>query len=273
MLQRQPLTDMEVRAVGGWLKEDDARMNRSYRRLVDMDRALMNPGHLAYFEDYLVRYFNDRLVSGQGVEEILAALGTHGGAPGRWIDLGAGVTTLFWAIGVNAPQSVFVCDLVPEALQVLLDFKNGSVLPPCYEEALSLSGRLWRDFETVRRMDWTFHVFDCLAPWGIPNEDRGFDLITAVGCFGLASDAEGYRAAFSAAAANMSAGSRIVGADWIRSSMFVDEEGHDNRYLSAQLTERCANALGLHLLEATRVSITGDPYYDAVIVWAFAKRD
>jgi hypothetical protein len=180
---------------------------------------------------------------------------------------------LFWAIGVNAPQNVFVCDLVPEALQVLSDFKNGSMLPPCYEEALSLSGRLRGDFEKVRRMDWSYHVFDCLAPWSVPNEDTGFDLITAVGCFGLVSNAEGYRAAFSAAAANMSASSRIVGTDWVRSSMFVDEEGHGNRYLSAQLTDRCASALGLRLLEATRVSITGDPYYDAVIVWAFARGD
>ena len=111
----------EVEAIGGWLKDADSGLERGYRRLEDI--AAFDPQRLAYFEDYRTRYFHAPLIPGLGVEPILETLARHGGAPNFWADLGAGVTTLFWAIGVNAPRAVAVCDLVPEALQVLSRFK------------------------------------------------------------------------------------------------------------------------------------------------------
>lgn len=258
-------------ATGGWLKDHDAVMDRRYRRLEEVDRARMNPDYLAYFDDYIKRYFNDRLIPGQGAEVILALLDACGDRPRHWIDLGAGVTTLFWSIAVNDPRDVSVCDLVPEALHLLSDFKNGEEVPPCYADAMALLGRSHDDFERTRRKDWTYHIFDCLASWSIPDRDRGFDLMTAIGCFGLAPNADGYGRAFSAAAANLSPGGCIVGADWIRSGMFIEEEGHDNRYLSPALTAACACEADLRMLSVTKVNIVDDPFYDSVIVWAFKR--
>ncbi|MEM0935712.1 MAG: class I SAM-dependent methyltransferase [Pseudomonadota bacterium] len=257
-------------AIGGWLKDADAGMDRRHRRLSDIDASELNGDHLAYFEDYRTRYFNDRLLPGQGVEEILGTLSAHGGSPETWVDLGAGVTTLFWSIGVNQPGRVIACDLVPEALKVLAAFKESDEIPPCYREAMDLTHRSRAAFDAVRTGAWEYHVLDCLAPWDLPGYADGFDLTSAIGCFGLAPDAARYSQAFRAAVGNLRPGGRFVGADWIRSAAFVDREGHDNSYVAGCLTEACGVKAGLRPLTMERVAIEGDPSYDAVLVWAFS---
>lgn len=268
--KQDPMEGTTMAAIGGWLKDADAGMDRRRRRLADLETSAMNPDYIAYFEDYRGRYFNDRLIPGQGVEEILATLRKYGGTPDLWIDLGAGVTTLFWSIGVRDPGRVIACDLVPEALAVLSSFKEGKEVPPCYGQAMVRVGLSQADFDTTRRRPWDYHLFDCHAPWSLPEYADGFDLVTAIGCFGLAPDPARYAAAFGAAAANLRPGGRFVGADWARSAAFVDREGHDNGYVSAALSERCGAECGLRLLNCTRIAIKGDPYYDAVLAWAFS---
>ena len=267
------MEDMTIKAIGGWLKDADAGMDRRRRRLTDLETSAMNPDHIAYFEDYRSRYFNDRLVPGQGVEEILATLMEHGGTPDLWIDLGACVTTLFWSIGVRNPGRVVACDLVPEALSVLSSFKEGKEVPPCYSQAMELVGLSQAEFNITRCRPWDYHLFDCHAPWSLPEYADRFDLITAIGCFGLARDPAHYASAFGAAAANLRPGGRFIGADWVRSAAFIEREGHDNSYISTALTERCGVAHGLSPLSCTRVTIQGDPWYDAVIAWVFSTQE
>ncbi|MCA3561245.1 MAG: hypothetical protein IOC82_09500 [Aestuariivirga sp.] len=263
----RPVTD----AIGGWLREADGDLRRDHRLLEQIAPSELSATHLAYFEDYRQRYFNDRLIPGQGVEEIQSMLLQHGGSPRNWADLGAGVTTLYWSIGVSPTGSICACDLVPEALHVLAGFKESAELPPCYGETLGLLGKTPADIEAVRRLSWSYHVMDCLAPWTIPGREAGFDLVTAVGCFGLAADAGAYRVAFQAACDALAPAGRLAGADWIRSARFIDMEGHDNRYLSASLASHCAREAGLTPLRVQEVTISDDPYYDAVIVWAFGS--
>lgn len=265
------MPEPQAAAIGGWIKGAGNGSAVACRPLGDFPVTAMNAGHVAYFEDYRRRYFNDRMVAGQGVEDILFCLRDHGGTPRRWIDLGAGVTTLFWAIGVQSPGEIAAADLVPEALHVLDGFKAGDEVPPCYLEALSLVGKTPEALAGLRRRSWTYHVMNCLAPWSTPSDGSGYDLITAIGCFGLASAPETYRTAFGAAAARLAPGGRLVGADWIRSGAFIEMEDHDNRYLSAELSRDCARSCGLRALEAREVKIAGDDYYDSVVVWAFAR--
>ncbi|RVG77997.1 hypothetical protein [Sinorhizobium meliloti] len=265
------MSEIPLEAIGGWLKDEDSRLDRTFRRLGDIPTDTLNREYIAYFEDYRHRYFNDRLLPGQGVEEILQALRQHGGTPRRWIDLSAGVTTLFWSIGVNRPDAVCACDLVPEALHVLAAFKAGSELPQCYRDALAITGKSESEFNRTRSMHWDFHVMDCLKPWTSPTERSGYDLITAIGCFGLARGPKDYEEAFAAAAKQLAPGGRLIGVDWIRSQTFIEKEGHDNSYLSSALTARCAWRAALTLLEASPVAIADDPYYDSLIVWAYGR--
>lgn len=265
------MPDPTTEAIGGWIRSAEAELPRHHRRLEDIDPSDFDPARLAYFQDYRQRYFNDRLIRGQGVEQIQDMLAQHGGRPLIWADLGAGVTTLFWSIGVVPGGEVCACDLVPEALQVLAELKESQEIPGCYADTLSYLGKTDHDLAAVRRRRWSYHVMDCLSPWAIPGRETGFDLVTAIGCFGLAANAVGYRAAFRAASARLAPSGRIAGADWIRSSRFMDIESHDNRYLSAGLVSATAAEHGLRPLAMEAVKIADDPYYDAVIVWAFGR--
>lgn len=262
------MSEMPLEAFGGWLKEEDGRLDRTFRRLWDISPDEFNPKHVAYFEDYRKRYFNDRLLPDQGVAEILGALKNHGGTPRRWIDLGAGVTTLFWSIGVDQPGAICACDLVPEALKVLAEFKAGSELPQCYRDALALTGKTVHEFNGTRSLQWDFHVMDCLKPWASPYDEVEYNLVTAIGCFGLAGGPEAYEEAFMAAASHLAVGARFIGVDWIRSQAFIKKEGHDNSYLNSALIAHCASRAGLTLLELTPVAIAQDPHYDSLILWA-----
>jgi len=144
-------------------------------------------------------------------------------------------------------------------------------VPPCYRDALALLGRPETEFEVTRRREWTYHLFDCLSAWPAQPPGRGFDLITAIGCFGLAPDPTSYTAAVAAAGANLAAPGRLIGADWVRSRLFIEMEGHDNRYLSPHLTTAGAREAGLSVLEMREVPIEGDRYYDSVLVWALGR--
>jgi hypothetical protein len=137
------MPDTRTAAIGGWIKDAEAGSRVGHSSLDEYPVSSMNAEHLAYFEDYRRRYFNDRLIAGQGVEDILFCLRDHGGTPRRWIDLGAGVTTLFWSIGVQSPGEVAAADLIPEALHVLAAFKATDEVPPCSNWSANLL-KHWR---------------------------------------------------------------------------------------------------------------------------------
>jgi hypothetical protein len=256
-------------AVGGWIKDHDGAAGRRYRELSEIQPASLDADRLAYFSDYRDRHFNESFLRGQGAEEIHRALAEHGGKPRRWADIGAGTTTAFWAIGLDEVREIHACDLIAEALVVLRDMVAVRHSTPCYRTALSLAGRDASHMAGVYDADWHYHVFDALAPWPAPIGAARFDLITAIGCFGLAKNPEQYVRAFAAAARQLQGGGRMIGADWVRSANFVAEEGHDNRYVSAGLIIDAARGAGLRQVALQTVAIVGDPYYDAVTNWAF----
>jgi hypothetical protein len=255
-----------VQAKGGWIK-DAPQPDHAYREVLPGTDLDLDPSRLDYFRDYLDRYFNDRLVRGQGVEQILGVL-TSRGRFGAWADLGAGTTTLFWAIGASEIASVDAIDVCAEALSVLGTFVNGSHLPPCYREALALAGRSDDHLTAIRRLPWRYHQLDGLRSWPSEFAGRRFDTITAIGLLGLNRTAEGYISSFCKLPRVLHGTGRIVGADWIRSAAFVAEEGHDNGYLSEDIVRSAASAAGMRVCSLCTVSIEGDDCYDRVIVWS-----
>ena len=72
-----------------------------------------------------------KIKEGQGLEDIIFSLQEYSGSPSKWMDLGAGVVTLFWSISIHTDslKSIDVCDLVPEALFVLKKFILSDEIP------------------------------------------------------------------------------------------------------------------------------------------------
>ena len=254
---------------GGWLPESRLDEGIEYASLSD---CALNDLGINYWESYRTDYFYDRIIPNQGIEEILGALKQTSGTPERWLDLGAAVTTLVWATSVTPTKlkSIDVCDISPEALFVLKRFKEGNEIPNFYCRIMERSIECWKNFLTIRFKTWRYHVFDCFKPWPSQITFETFDLITVIGCFGLNEDKVSYGKSFEFAAERLSKNGVIFGVDWVRSKTFVNEEGHDNRYLDPELIIECASRKGLNCKHLESVKIENDPNYDFLFIWTFA---
>lgn len=262
----------DTTGVGGWVAGANADFDnrrdfwsaRSFAG-VSLDASLRH-----YFQSYLDQYFNERFMTGMGAEDILDALDAVPRA-GRWLDVGAGTSTLLWSIPLKGIESVHCCDLVPEALAVLEDFVRGESIPRCYSDVLAMYGRDKRDLRDRRDRIEEFLIFDAHRPWPPEMKARRYELVTAIGNFGLCSTPEAYAACFRHLLPHLAEGGRVVGTDWIRSADFIAKEGHDNTYLGEDLTRAAAREAGLTVNICRKVAIAGDPHYDALIVWSLGS--
>lgn len=253
--------------VVGWIKGDDDFVNdRDAISLASFADTPLRGDRLAYFRAFFEAHYHDAFIAGMGTEHLLAAL-RRVGAAGRWLDLGAGTTTLLWSIPLRGITSITCADLVVEALAVLHDVARSGAVPGCYADVLAMFGSSVDELAATRRLVNRYLVLDALSRWPAWLSDERFDLITAFGCFGMAPGAECYVACFGHAAAHLAEGGRFVGADWVRRPEYIERDGHDNGYLDRALVARAAEAAGLRVLDCERAPIAGDPCYEALLIW------
>lgn len=265
------MTEPEAKNNGGWLADANRAFDnaRDFYATETFRGMALDTERLDYFRDYLGQYFNMRFVHGWGTEDILDALAAVPRA-GDWLDVGAGTSSLLWAIPLREVESVTCCDLVPEALAVLEDFVQGAEVPQCYADVLDIYGLTAADLAARRARFGRYLVFDAFSPWPEAVTREGFDLITAIGNFGLSPDAEAYKRCFGRLRPALKPGGRVVGADWVRSAAFIAEEGHDNAYVCEALARDAAVEHGFDVISCRHVAIQGDPLYDAVVVWSLS---
>lgn len=261
-------------AKGGWIKNRRSSKKHAYQSLSDFEAPSLKEEYVKYFEDYRTRYYYESIMPEQGLEEILSALHTHAGAPGNWIDLGGGVVTLFWstAVDVRNLRTIEVCDVVPEALYVLRRFVESSEIPSCYAQAVNFLNADKEVIQKNRSLPWLYHIFDCLNEWPENGLTDKYDLITAIGCFGLSGNFKKYCAALKHASKKLTQNGRLIGVDWVRSKQFIKEEGHDNSYIGANALSSCAENNNLKIRHIENVKIHGDPCYDELIIWSLSQK-
>jgi SAM-dependent methyltransferase len=257
----------------GWIKglESGFVNDRDALCIESFDGVALDADRLAYFRCYLEKYYNERFIYGQGTEEILSNLRRYG-ASGHWLDLGSGTTTLFWSIPMEGLASISCSDIVPEALAILDEFARSAAVPPCYQEVLGMYGKSPLDLALSRRLIKRFLVFDTLAPWPRWLSTEQFDLITAFGNFGIAPTPGRYAACFREIFRHLSPKGRALGADWVRWPLFIEQDGHDNSYLTPALVDFVARQAGFAVLDCRQVPIKGDPQYQGVICWALERQ-
>lgn len=257
--------------VSGWIKGFGSEFDNGYhaQEITTFEGIHLDPERLKHFRTYLADYYSESFIYGQGTEHVLSMVSRYS-VPGDWLDLGAGTASLFWSIPLPSVASIACCDIVPEALATLDEFRRGVTIPGCYREALEIVGRAEAELEVVRRLRWRYLVFDVMRPWPEWLGEK-YDLITAFAIFGLASDRASFRKAFSYLRGRLKNGGRVIGADWHRSSAFIAREKHDNRYVRPELLRAAAQDAGLTLLECKRHRVAGDPLYSEVVAWAMAQ--
>jgi hypothetical protein len=266
------MSDTCLEHVGGWIPElATSGAGARVLRRDDFRTLALDAYRLRYFHTYRTRYFFDRFVAGQGTEAILDLL-ARVPAPRNWLDLGAGTTTLFWAIPLKGAHSIDCCDLSPEALSLLSDFVASDEIPPCYREVLAMFGRDAGHLAEMRRHFRNFFVMDAMSAWPSGLLDSSYDLISAIGLFALSASPQDYRDAIRNVASHVANGGHLLGADWIRSAFFVEREGHDNSYVESSLLAQAAHETGLTLVTSTDCAIEGDPLYSRLIVWLLRRQ-
>lgn len=73
---------------------------------------------IKYFKKYFTSYYNEFFIEGQGTEEICEML-LKFSKGGRWLDVGAGPCTLFWALMLNSITEIDCSEISKEGLFVL----------------------------------------------------------------------------------------------------------------------------------------------------------
>lgn len=201
-----------------------------------------------------------------GTERILDLLSRSRG--GRWLDLGAGTSTLFWALATTGVTEIVCGDITLEALAVLDAFVRSARLPPCYADVMAMYRKGSSDLGRLRALDWRYWVFDALQDWPLQVAAERFDMVTAFGLFGIAGTAEAYRRCFVRAARHLSPGGSLIGADWIRRPERAAESGRDYAFIGQPVIAQAAPEAGLSLGRCEVFAIAGDPVYGALVAWS-----
>ena len=264
---------------GGWIQSYTPPKEGAYATLDEMKGSLCAE-RIKYFKKYKEIYFNEKFIFNQGTENILSYVCKFGGKPVRWLDVGASVTTSLWGVGVDLTNlaEIHACDIIPESLFVLSQALEQDDIPQCYHEAAAYFNVPDSHFWELKNRNWFYHIFDALKKWPQNIVDIRPDLITCIGLLGLSKDAKTYTTNLSQILQYANRPCTIVGADWVRSEVFVKETGHDNRYLHDLYTTETPFAKILahsqidYLANAEGVTIVGDVNYDFLYVWSVEFR-
>lgn len=237
------------------------------KEIQNFESVELNTERMEYYLRYFSEYYHDRFRFGQGTEVILDILKRHGKS-GHWMDVGSGPATLFWGLMLDGVAELHCTEIFVEGLKVLDAFMVSRDVPQCYRDVMDMYKVPATKLQLLRTIPKKYFLFDALRPWPVELGHASYDLISAFGVFGLSKTAEEYRENFGFMRPYLKTGGMAIGANWVRSQHFINQDNTDNRYLSSSLVEQAAKYFGYELLHTSEEIIQGDPNYDKVIVWA-----
>lgn len=257
-------------AVTGWLRDAGASFDnkRDFANLRSLSSEHLDESRVAYFESYLDEYFSGEFRTGQGTEHILGFLAKYG-AGGRWLDIGAGTTTLFWALPLDRVETIVAADIVPEALVVLREFCKRKDPPACYRQVMNIFNKDHEHFSRMCESLTDYYAFDIFQDWPADVAKAGpFDMVTAFGVLGLGGSPETYKRCVENLSSRLARDGVFIGANWVRSRELNDRDPVETAYIDQGFIELVLDENGLELLELKEEKITGDPLYQSVLLWA-----
>ena len=227
---------------------------------------------LDYFRNYASTYFNGDFIPGQGAEELLQFACNYQ-IQGRHLDLGSGPTGLFWFLPVQQATTITFSDVIPEALEILRQFKKDRKFPKCYREALDVVALQPNQLEKIFDSEVRYAVFDCFEEWPISVVKTRFERISAYGVLSICKDRIHYQKAVSEILDHLSEGGIFIGADWIRHDEFkIAEDGSDTSYLCEKMIAETFANENAELSELETIPLIGDALYGSLIAWVVKKR-
>jgi hypothetical protein len=256
------VTGLLPESVSAFVNDRDFRTVTS--RSEDRDVARFD-----YFQAYVRENFCDGLIPGMGTEQILDFFQRFGS--GRWLDLGCGPSTYLWSCAMDSIESIVAVDVVPEALMVLLELREGRWSPPCYGDVLQRYDRQLSHLERMYLRPLDCLAFDFSKPWPMFDHEHRFDLISAIGSFGLSSDPSLFQDCVGHAAPLLEEHGVILGANWLRTDTSLARDGYDTRFLTADFISASLRDHGISPVALEVAPIRGSERYASILVWAGRK--
>ncbi len=251
---------------GGWLWELGGKFDNATDARIMTGSQLDGASDdvLAYYSEYAKRNFSEDFIPGMGSEDVLRILAACGPRR-RWLDVGAGTSSWFWALAVDCTGLACLADVRIEPLIILERTASDRAFPSAYQQAAAFA-RLPRDAaETAVSWPRQYALFDAMASW--PEQLGSFDLVTMIGLCGLRTEDGIYTAELAGAREHLTADGIVVGVDWRRSAAFAEADGHANAFISPALLKDRARRLGLDVVTCRMIDVIGDPLYDSMMVW------
>ncbi len=224
---------------------------------------------LSYYESYFHNNFNSHFEYNLGTDVLLNHIADMN-TINNWIDLGAGASTLFWALPLKTVSNIYCNEVTVEPLYILnREILSKKELPFCYYDVLNIYNREQFHLDYLKSRMNDFYIFDVMNEWKINQVD--FDLITQFGTFGLSKNKEMYIKCMNNAFDNLSVGGYMIGANWILKERYAKERGIDNHYLDISIVESFRKKNKCVVVDNQVVNIV-DNNYESVLIWCLKKK-
>lgn len=234
---------------------------------IDINR--LNREKLSYYENYFRDNFNSHFEYNVGTDIILNHIADLGDIC-NWIDLGAGASTLFWALPLHKVDNIYCNEVAVEPFSILdREILRKNELPNCYLDVLEMFKFDLSHVDYLKSKMKNFHIFDAMKKWSV--DSISFDLITQFGTFGLSKDIDAYIRCMDYAFDNLCVGGQMVGANWIFKRDYSIERNIDNHYLNSDIIERFSMSQECTIIENQLINII-DPNYDGILIWKLKKK-
>jgi hypothetical protein len=175
-----------------------------------------------YYRQYFAKNFNAELLPGFGIEDCLDwAASCFVGQ--RWLDVGAGPTTFFWATAAPASlQSLWIADHSGIPLTISVELAQSRQWPAAYRQALVYLGRPTDHLDRIADIGLKTAKFDAFSAW--PDLPR-FDSVSAFGLLGLATTEREMNTLVASARGILSETGTFFGASWVFADRYTKRLG------------------------------------------------
>lgn len=225
----------------------------------------LNEETLQYYQEYSQEYYNDTFRKGQGTEAILQMLSKYGKGQ-KWLDVGSGPATLFWALMMPEVTQLSCSEICAEGIYVLDSIFRSNGIPLCHKDVMRMYNIQSDIINNIKSIERNYYLFDALNTW--PNLMHSpYDIISIFGVFGLSANQEEYISCFQYPKSSLKPEGVLLGANWVRSSKMIEKHGGDNRYITPDLVNIAASRFGYYVHYLSEELISNDPNYDRVIIW------
>lgn len=229
--------------------------------MVKLHTANYNKKKLQEYTSYFNCNYGADFRPNQGLDELTDMISLYS-KNGTWVDLGGGTSTFIWLPAFKEITKVHSVDKYAESY--LVQERNRIMRPSgCYQHILD---RYQKSNDDMQRIQITFSQIDLFKDFTV---DKRYNNVSQFGLLGLCKNEIEYIYQLEKMTEFMCNDSVFLGANWIFSNLYEEKCGFSNSYLDVAFIEKYALNSRKVLLYAKKVSITNDPYYTDVVLYAF----